>query len=86
MIKALFAIGKTQWSKWNDAQREAFNDARAAGVAYADAIQAANEYKIKKQKDVLDLIEDVAETVVRLAPAAEIAKTVVKAATKKKAK
>ena len=89
MVKALFPIGKTQWSKWNDDQRIAFNEARAAGVPYMDAIASTNALK-KKKKNVLDIIEDVAETAVRVAdvatmvsPAVSIAKTVVKAATKK---
>jgi hypothetical protein len=89
MVKALFPIGKTQWSKWNDEQREAFNEARAAGVPYMDAITSTNALK-KKKKNVLDIIEDVAETAVRVAevaamvsPAVSVAKTVVKAATKK---
>lgn len=92
MVKALFPIGKTQWSKWSDDQRTAFNEARAAGVPYMDAITSTNASKPKK-KNVLDIIEDVAETAVRVAevaasvsPAVTIAKTVVKAATKKKAK
>lgn len=92
MVKALFPIGKTQWSKWSDDQRTAFNEARAAGVPYMDAITSTNASKPKK-KNVLDVIEDVAETAVRVAevatsvaPVVAVAKTVVKAATKKKAK
>jgi hypothetical protein len=92
MVKALFPIGKTQWSKWSDDQRTAFNEARAAGVPYMDAITSTNALK-KKKKNVFDVIEDVAEAAVRVAevaatvsPAVSIAKTVVKAATKKKAK
>jgi hypothetical protein len=92
MVKALFPIGKTQWSKWNDDQRTAFNEARAAGVPYMDAIASTNALK-KKKKNVLDIIEDVAETAVRVAdvatmvsPAVSVAKTIVKSATKKKAK
>ena len=92
MVKALFPIGKTQWLKWSDDQRVAFNEARAAGVPYMDAITSTNALK-KKKKTVLDFIEDVAETAVRVAdvaavvsPAVSVAKTVVKAAAKKKAK
>jgi hypothetical protein len=92
MVKALFPIGKTQWAKWSDDQRTAFNEARAAGVPYMDAIASTNALQ-KKKKNILDVIEDVAETAVRVAevaavvsPAVSIAKTVVKAATKKKAK
>lgn len=92
MVKALFPIGKTQWSKWSDDQRTAFNEARAAGVPYMDAIASTNALK-KKKKNVLDIIEDVAETAVRVAdvatmvsPAVSMAKVMVKSATKKKAK
>jgi hypothetical protein len=92
MVKALFPIGKTQWSKWDDEQRTAFNEARAAGVPYMDAIASTNALK-KKKKNVLDILEDVAETAVRVAdvatmvsPAVSVAKTIVKSATKKKAK
>jgi hypothetical protein len=93
MVKALFPIGKTQWSKWDDEQRTAFNEARAAGVPYMDAIASTNALKKKKKKNVLDILEDVAETAVRVAdvatmvsPAVSVAKTIVKSATKKKAK
>lgn len=92
MVKALFPIGKTQWSKWNDEQREAFNEARAAGVPYMDAITSTNALK-KKKKNILDKIEGVAETAARVAevaavvsPAVSMAKVMVKSATKKKAK
>ncbi len=91
-VKALFPIGKTQWSKWSDDQRTAFNEARAAGVPYMDAITSTNASKPKK-KNVFDVIEDVAEAATSVAeavavvsPVVSIAKTVVKAATKKKAK
>ena len=92
MVKALFPIGKTQWSKWYDDQRTAFNEARAAGVPYMDAITSTNALK-KKKKNVFDIIEDVAETAVRVAevaasvsPAVTMAKVMVKSATQKKAK
>ena len=75
MVKALFPIGKTQWLKWSDDQRTAFNEARAAGVEYADAVAGANETQTKKKKNVFDTIGDVAETV---SPALAVAKTLVK--------
>lgn len=85
-VKALFPIGKTQWNKWSDEQRVAFNEARAAGVAHVDAIAEANATKAKKKKNVFDIIEDVAETAVevasvvtQVAPVVAVAKTVVKA-------
>ena len=83
-VKALFPIGKTQWVKWSDDQRTAFNEARAADVPYMDAITSTNALK-KKKKNVFDIIGDVAETAVRVAevaasvsPAVSIAKTLVK--------
>ena len=89
--KPLFPIGKTQWSKWDDEQRVAFNEAREAGVPYADAITAANQAKHKK-KNVIDILEDVAEVAttvasvaVSMTPVVGVAKTIVKA-TKKKGK
>ena len=92
MVKALFPIGKTQWAKWSDDQRTAFNEARAAGVPYMDAIASTNALQ-KKKKNILDVIEDVAETAVRVAevaavvsPAVSVAKVMVKSVTKKKAK
>jgi hypothetical protein len=78
MVKALFPIGKTQWSKWSDDQRTAFNEARAAGVEYADAVAGANETQTKKKKSVFDIIEDVAGVAATVAPMAAVAKTLVK--------
>jgi hypothetical protein len=90
-VKALFPIGKTQWRKWNNDQRTAFNEARAEGVPYADAVAGANQAQPSKpKKNVLDILGDVVETVVDVAeiatPAVAVAKTVVLATRKKKAK
>lgn len=94
-VKAMFPIGKTQWRKWRNEQRDAFNEVRASGVPFADAVKYVNELELievniappapKKHKNVLDVLEDVAETVAAVAPLVEVAKTVVKA-TKKKGK
>ena len=78
MVKALFPIGKTQWLKWSDDQRTAFNEAREAGVPYMDAIAGANQTQAKKKKSVLDIIEDVAEVAAVVSPAVSIAKTLAK--------
>jgi len=95
-VKALFPIGKTQWAKWNDDQRTAFNEAREAGVVFNDAVQAANQTQAAKKKSFFDIIEDAVEDVVDVAatitsvaavasPVIAVAKTVAKT-TKKKAK
>jgi len=91
MVKALYPIGKTQWAKWNDTQRTAFNEAREAGVPYNDAIQAANQTVAAKKKSILDVIEDAVEDVADVAstvgsvaaavtPVVAVAKTVAKVA------
>jgi hypothetical protein len=83
-VKALFPIGKTQWRKWNNDQRTAFNEARAEGVPYADAVAGANQAQPSKpkKKNVFDIIEDVAEVAAAVSPVVAVVKTV----TKKKAK
>jgi hypothetical protein len=77
-VKALFPIGKTQWAKWSNDQRTAFNEARAAGVPYSDAILGANQTQTKKKKNVFDIIEDVAEVAAAISPVVAVVKTVVK--------
>lgn len=88
-VKALFPIGKTQWSKWNDAQKTAFNEARAAGVSFADAVEASNQMKkggiLGVLKDVADAAETVADVAAVLNPVVGVATTVVRATRKKKA-
>ena len=88
-VKALFPIGKTQWRKWNDAQKTAFNEAREAGVPYADAVAEANHMKkggiLKTLKDVAEVAETVADVVTTVTPVVAAAKTVAKV-TKKKGK
>jgi len=86
MVKALFPIGKTQWAKWSDDQRTAFNEARAAGVPYADAILGANQTQTKKKKNVFDIIEDVAEAAAVIPSVVSAVKTVAKATPQKKVK
>lgn len=80
-VKAQFPIGKTQWAKWRTEQRIAFNETRAAGVPFADAVKYVNELELvevniapkpepKKKKNLFDIIEDVADVVT---DAAEVA-------------
>lgn len=90
-VKALFPIGKTQWGKWDDDQRTAFNEARAEGVPYADAIEAANQTQPakEKKKNIFDVIEDVAEIAGDIAEVGAMVSpvaNVIRATTKKKAK
>lgn len=70
-VKALFPIGKTQWAKWVPEQRIAFNETRAAGVPFADAVKYVNELELVevniapkpvKKKNFFDIVEDVVET------------------------
>lgn len=42
MVENTFRVGKTQWSKWGDAGREAYNKMRRLGYANSTAIAEAN--------------------------------------------
>ena len=89
-VKALFPIGKTQWSKWVPEQRIAFNETRAAGVPFADAVKYVNELELvevniapkpEKKKNIFDVIEDVVETATDVAEAVNTVAPVVATAT-----
>ena len=79
-VKAEFPIGKTQWKKWNADQRKAFNETRAAGVPFDDAVDYANRLELvevniapksePKKKNLFDVIEDVADAVTDVAEVA----------------
>lgn len=99
-VKALYPIGKTQWSKWNDPARNAYNNMRAKGYSHETGVAEANAVQAKHKsggllgalRDIVDAVEDVAEvaeTVVgvveTVTPVVAVVKTVAKA-TKKKAK
>lgn len=74
-VKALFPIGKTQWAKWRPEQRIAFNETRAAGVPFADAVKYVNELELievniapkPKKENIFDVIEDAVEDVADVA-------------------
>jgi len=87
-IKALFPIGKTQWAKWKDKQKVAFNEAREAGVPFADAVEAANALKggglLGVLKDVAEVATTVSSVAVGVAPVVGVATTLVRATRKKK--
>ena len=69
-VKALFPIGKTQWRKWRPEQQIAFNEARADGVPFADAVAVVNQMEAPKKKSFFDIIGDAVEDV------GEVAETV----------
>ena len=90
-VKALFPIGKTQWAKWVPEQRIAFNETRAAGVPFADAVKYVNELELvevniapkpePKKKNIFDVIENVVETATDVAEAVNTVAPVVATAT-----
>lgn len=101
MVKALFPIGKTQWAKWGDDAREAYNKMRRLGfthetaVAEANAVQAKRNEKPKKSffdaiEDAVEEVQDAAETVAGVAaavtPVVTVAKTVARVTKGKKGK
>ena len=74
MVKAQFPIGKTQWAKWRPEQQIAFNETRAAGVPFADAVKYVNELELvevniapqpekKKGPSLLEVLHEVADAV-----------------------
>ena len=99
-VKAQFPIGKTQWAKWCPEQKIAFNETRAAGVPFADAVKYVNELELvevniapkpepKKKNSLFDMIEDVAEIAGDIAEVGAMVTPVAKvirATTKKKGK
>lgn len=68
-VKALFPIGKTQWRKWVPEQKIAFNEARASGVPFADAVDYVNRLELvevniapqPKKSGLLRALEDAIE-------------------------
>jgi hypothetical protein len=83
-VKALFRIGKTQWRKWNDEQRAAYNHVRSQGFSHETGVVEANSVGEKPKKDIFDVLEDVVEVVEAVAPVIAVAKTVAKATKGKK--
>lgn len=104
MIGNPYRVGKTQWAKWNEAGREAYNRVRdqgmlhGTGVAEADAVTTKTEKERKNKKlglfdriaKAANKVSDVANKVSDAAATGEaavtVAKTVVRATRKKKAK
>lgn len=94
MVNNPYRVGKTQWAKWNDAGRVAFNEARDTGADYAEAVSAANattkeaeEARRAESRGLLDVIGDAVDTVADVAavvsPVVAVAKTVTRSRNKK---
>jgi hypothetical protein len=49
MVENTFRVGKTQWSKWNDAGREAHNKMRRLGFTPETGIAEANAVTVKTE-------------------------------------
>lgn len=47
VVKAEFPIGKTQWAKWNNSAREAFNRIMRLGFEFSTAVAEANAVNSK---------------------------------------
>lgn len=57
MVKALFPIGKTQWAKWGDDAREAYNKMRAQGFTHETGVAEANAVQEKARNAVAEASE-----------------------------
>ena len=75
---------RSQWSKWQDPARSAYNEEIAVGSSFAAAVAAANEVQANTRSvsllDVAEAATEVAGVVATVAPVVAIAKTVVKTA------
>jgi hypothetical protein len=92
MTENPYRVGKTQWAKWNEAGREAYNRVRSqgmlhvTGVAEADAVTAKTEKERKDKKlglfgritKAANKVSDVADKVSDVAEAVVPAVAVVK--------
>jgi hypothetical protein len=64
MAENTFRVGKTQWSKWNDEGREAYNKMRRldfthpTGIAEADAVTLKTETARKAVKQGEEVIPE----------------------------
>lgn len=47
MVKAEFPIGKTQWAKWGDEAREAYNRMRRQGFTHEVGVDEGNAVQAK---------------------------------------
>ncbi len=87
-VKALFPVGKTQWAKWSNKQKTAFNEAREAGVPFMDAVAVANAAKgeglLGVLRDVAEAAEAVAGVAAAVNPVVGVAATVARATRSKK--
>lgn len=94
MVSNPYRVGKTQWAKWNDEGRVAFNESMDAGSSVVSAIEMANavtkdseEGLRAKKRNIFDIISDVVETATDVAAVATPVVAVAKAMRgKKKAK
>jgi hypothetical protein len=71
MVKAEFPIGKTQWAKWGDEAREAYNRVRRQGFTHETGVAEANAVQAKASVAAPEEPEEVvAEEVVPEKPVA----------------
>lgn len=100
MVDNTYRVGKTQWSKWNDAGRESYNYARSENIPEKQAISEADavtkafeDGRRARKRGIFDVLHDVAEgagdvanTVAAVVPVVAVAKTVAKTIRPKKGK
>lgn len=67
-VKAEFPIGKTQWAKWNNAGREAFNRIMRLGFEFNTAVAEANAVNSKGEPAPEPEVKETAEEKAAPAP------------------
>lgn len=61
MVKAEFPIGKTQWAKWGDEAREAYNHMRRLGFTHETGMAEADAVQTKARKAALQELADLGQ-------------------------
>jgi hypothetical protein len=61
MVKAEFPIGKTQWRKWGDEAREAYNRMRRLGSTHETAVAEGNAVQAKVRSAALQELADLGQ-------------------------
>lgn len=60
-VKALHPIGKTQWAKWGDKAREAYNRMRNLGFTHETGVAEADAVQAKEKSGLLRALEETIE-------------------------
>jgi hypothetical protein len=52
MVENQFSVGKTQWSKWHDPAREAYNRVRRQGMSHEIGVEEGNARQVRCMEEL----------------------------------